>query len=885
MGNAKRTPSKVTQVVSLGFMAAAASGLQACEAETSERASQSEAQADSAMRAQLHDPDAIEAVRSAPAAHATSFADLGHTSVLRAFDGAEMAVPLPDEVSGEAAARLHMLRYRDELGLSEEAIEGLRLQNEHKLPAGAAIYQFTQHVHDLPVFQSRAKLVLDGRKNLISLANGLAPSWLTVPGAAEFKLSGERALIRAYVASGGPELLLGAIRESIARANDFNVYKLTTPVGDLGIVDASTRKVMFAEETQLVSAYQVEITTRSPQTFENQSYRYVIAADDGRVLYRASITANEAFNYRVFADTTGLKTPMDGPIKDATPHPTSIPDGFQPAWAESVLVPMEGFNKHTDPWLPADATYSFGNNVRAYSDRNQANAFIFTTGSGFQDGADFRAETTAPKTFDRIYNPMLKPDASEDQIKASVTQVFYVTNWLHDYFYDSGFDEASGNGQEDNLGRGGQAADPLLVEAQDSADGGRANNANMSTPGDGSSPRMQMYVWTGTPNTQLATNPPLQIDDAVGSASFGPQKFDLKMGELVLSKDGSTQIPAGATGAGMGSETDACQRPTNVMGKIAVVDRGVCNFANKVTNAQTAGAIAVLLINNAAGHTAPNLATQAQGVTIPVLTMSLEDGQRLKARLLEGPLQVMTFMRGEEIGRDGSIDSTVVAHEWGHYLHMRLQDGQSQQYGGMSEGWGDFNSLFMVVREGDRFPGRAFPMAQYAAAGFGSRAAYFGIRRAPYSVEYTINPFTFGHIRTEADLPKDGPVQGSEDDPMNEVHVVGEIWAQTLFDVYVNILESGAAAGRKFDENKRRMADYMVAALKAAPDDPTFVEQRDAFMSVARAMVAMDPTRQADVQAMARGFAKRGLGAGAVAPPKRSTSLNEAVESFVVLAD
>jgi hypothetical protein len=311
----------------------------------------------------------------------------------------------------------------------------------------------------------------------------------------------------------------------------------------------------------------------------------------------------------------------------------------------------------------------------------------------------------------------------------------------------------------------------------------------------------------------------------------------------------------------------------------------VCNFTNKVQNAQTAGAKAVIIVNNAAGHTAPNISATAQGITIPVLTLSLEDGQKLKARLLEGPVQAMSFSRGEEIGRDGSIDSTVVAHEWGHYLHMRLQDGQSLQYGGMGEGWGDFNSLFMVVREGDRFPGRAYPMAQYAAAGFGSRASYFGIRRAPYSVEYTINPFTFKHISSNAKLPHDAPVQGSDDDPMSEVHMIGEIWAQILFDVYTNILEVGQAAGRPFEDNKRRMGDYMIAALKAAPDDPTFVEQRDAFLSVARAMVAKDPTRAADVKAMARGFAKRGLGAGAVAAPKRSTTLNETVESFVVPAD
>jgi hypothetical protein len=705
-----------------------------------------------------------------------------------------------------------------------------------------------------------------------------------VPATAEFKLSREHALVRAYVASGGPELLFDAIHELIDR-HDFSVFQLATPQGALGVVDASTRQVLFADEDKLVTGYQVEIITRSPLTRENQSYRYVIAADDGRVLYRASTTANEAFAYRVFAETTGKHIPMDGPIVDATPHPTSVPDGFQTTFAAPVLVQMDGFNKNMDPWLDASATYSFGNNIQAYSDRNQSNQFIFTTGSGFQDGADFRAETTAPKTFDRIYNPMLAPDANEDQIKASVTQVFYVTNWLHDYYYDSGFDEAAGNAQVKNYGRGGAENDPLLTEAQDSADSGRANNANMSTPGDGQSPRMQMYVWTGTPNSKLLTQPPIMFDDWVGATAFGPKKFDLASGELVLVNDGSSQVPPGATGMGMGSNSDACQQPMNVSGKIAVIDRGICTFTNKVQNAQAAGAKAAIIVNNAAGHSAPNITATAQGITIPVLTLSLEDGQTLKARLLEGPVQAMSFSRGDEIGRDGSIDSTVVAHEWGHYLHMRLQDGQSLQYSGMSEGWGDFNSLFMVIREGDRFPGRAYPMAQYAAAGFGSRAAYFGIRRAPYSVEYTINPFTFKHIRGDAKLPHDAPVQGSDDDTMNEAHQLGEIWAQIMFDVYASILESGQAAGRPFEDNKRRMADYVVAALKAAPDDPTFVEQRDAFLSVARAMVAKDPTRLEDVRAMARGFAKRGLGAGAVAPPKRSTSLNEAVESFVIPAD
>jgi hypothetical protein len=250
-------------------------------------------------------------------------------------------------------------------------------------------------------------------------------------------------------------------------------------------------------------------------------------------------------------------------------------------------------------------------------------------------------------------------------------------------------------------------------------------------------------------------------------------------------------------------------------------------------------------------------------------------------------MQAMSFFRGDEVGRDGAVDSTVVSHEWGHYLHMRNQDGQNSQYGGMSEGWGDFDSIFMVIRDGDTFPGKAYPMAQYAAAAFGSRAAYFGIRRAPYSVEYTINPLTFRHIRSAEAMPTEAPLNGGggSDGSNAEAHAVGEIWTEMLFEVYTNILDVGKSAGRPFDENKRRMADYVVGALKGAPDDPTFTQQRDAFYAVVKAMVAKDPTRAADLDAMRRGFAKRGLGSAAVAPPNRSQDLNEAVESYLIQQD
>jgi hypothetical protein len=854
--------------------------MQAC---TAEGPAPQSAPSDDLARTRLTlDEDAIAAVASAPPARVTSVNDRGDGRFLMAPDQSAMRKAMPEDTDGETAARLHMLRYQEELGLTPAAIESAVLLAAHPLRNGASIYQFTQRVNDRPVFLARANVVLDGAQNLVSLTSTLIPAWVSDTAASGPEMSAGLALGKAYVRAGGPELLSAAVTESEELEDGWRNYEISTPAGLLGVVEAAARPVMFAEDDRLVAAYHIELTTRSPLTHENQANGFVIASDDGRLLWRASLTAHEAFTYRVWADPNGDHIPMDGPLVDSTPHPTGVPENIQPAFAAPILIQMDGFNKNKDPWLDASATYTFGNNVQAYSDRNQANSF-FSSGGGFNEGSDYRAETTSSHTFDRIYDLSKGPAVSPEQIMASVTQVFYVTNWLHDYYYDSGFDEKSGNAQVSNLGRGGSQNDPLLAEAQDGADNGTANNANMSTPADGRSPRMQMYVWTGLPNRKLATQPAVAIDDWIGSASFGPATFMLPATDLVLSDDGSTRIPAGATGnATIGTLTDACQAPTNVSGKVAVIDRGICTFVVKVQNAQAAGAVAVLMLNNAKGHTAPNIATNATGITIPVLTMSLEDGQKLKNLLAEGAVKAMTFSRAAEVKRDGSIDSTVVAHEWGHYLHMRLQNGQSQQFGGMSEGWGDFNALFLSIREGDTFAGRAYPLSQYAAGGFDARSSYYGIRRAPYSVEYTINPFTFQHIRAKAELPDSAPLLAAPDDPMNEAHATGEIWAEMLFEVYVNVLEAGRAAGRSFTESKRRMADYVVASLKAAPDDPTFVEQRDAMLSAVRAIAATDPTRAADVDAVARGFAKRGLGVGAVAPPNRSTSLNEAVESFVI---
>ncbi|TNE56236.1 MAG: T9SS type A sorting domain-containing protein [Bacteroidetes bacterium] len=75
----------------------------------------------------------------------------------------------------------------------------------------------------------------------------------------------------------------------------------------------------------------------------------------------------------------------------------------------------------------------------------------------------------------------------------------------------------------------------------------------------------------------------------------------------------------------------------NLTGKIAVVYRGDCEFGTKSFNAQTAGAVAVVIINNVPGDPVGMAGgTDGPNVAIPVVMISQLDGALLRARLEAG---------------------------------------------------------------------------------------------------------------------------------------------------------------------------------------------------------------------------------------------------------
>jgi hypothetical protein len=129
----------------------------------------------------------------------------------------------------------------------------------------------------------------------------------------------------------------------------------------------------------------------------------------------------------------------------------------------------------------------------------------------------------------------------------------------------------------------------------------------------------------GTP--RVRENAPSATNFAVGTADFGPDV-----------------TPAGVTAnVVQANPTNGCSALTNgsaISGHIALIDRGSCNFDVKVQNAQNAGAVGVIVVNNVSSPSVIQMGGATTSIdvtiTIPTLMVSLADGATLKGQLGSG---------------------------------------------------------------------------------------------------------------------------------------------------------------------------------------------------------------------------------------------------------
>ena len=252
-------------------------------------------------------------------------------------------------------------------------------------------------------------------------------------------------------------------------------------------------KLMYAltEEGQLVLCWDISIEEKSGQDW----WSLRVNATTGHIVNRS----NWMVSCKLHHDHSN-----DAPIMDFNANLYDIPNyhelvANQPAACtecyEVIALPMESpyYGSRTIEVQPADPvaspfgwhdvdgnpgaeyTVTRGNNVDAYEDGDNP---------GYQPDAGANLEFTG-YPFSQIYS---NSNQYED---AAITNLFYMNNIFHDIMYHYGFDEISGNFQENNYGNGGAGSDSVNAEAQD---GSGTCNANFGTPPDGSNPRMQMYI-------------------------------------------------------------------------------------------------------------------------------------------------------------------------------------------------------------------------------------------------------------------------------------------------------------------------------------------------------------------------------------------------------
>lgn len=441
-----------------------------------------------------------------------------------------------------------------------------------------------------------------------------------------------------------------------------------------------------------------------------------------------------------------------------------------------------------------------GNNVKAYLDVDANNAA--DSGGTAVVGGNFLASADLAQA----------PSVATNKAVA-IQSLFFMNNFIHDKLYQHGFNEAAGNFQVNNFGLGGAGNDAVNAEAQD---GSGTDNANFATPADGSAPRMQMYLWTGTtPGGLVTVN---GVNRGAYGSSFGP----------ALTLAGITGALALYTDA-TGVASDACEVSTTALtGKVAVVDRGTCDFSVKVLNAQKAGAVGVIIANDIAGNPFAAGGT-SKLVKIPSGMVSLADGTALKtlagqsAKLAKNPAPILQI--------DGDLDADIVYHEYGHGLTWRMIGNMSGKLAGaIGEGAADVNAF---LNNGDDRIG------EY------SYGDPIGIRRYPYS-NY---PLTYSAVTGAG------------------VHADGEIYAGAMWRVLQNYLAAGLSSEDLYGD--------FVDGMNYTPAAPAYEDMRDGMLQS-----AAGTGRECLIW---KGFAASGIGVGADGKVSASGTVT-IVQSFTVPA-
>lgn len=571
-------------------------------------------------------------------------------------------------------------------------------------------------------------------------------------------------------------------------------------------IDASNGEMINKDAWTVECNFHHEGTCSDHKHHKIQSSNKMATKSHNKVSNSASVITN---TYEVFA--IPLTDPNDGSRSIETAP-----------WNDANNASPYGWHD-TDGSNGAEFTVTRGNNVLAVEDRDGNNS-----GGTSPDGTS---------TLDFQFSLDLNDDPIDYQ-DAAITNLFYWNNIIHDVLYEYGFDEVSGNFQENNYGNGGSDSDGVLADAQD---GSGTNNANFSTPADGSNPRMQMFEWNVSTSNDFEVTSPSSIAGfyTAAGANFGPSTGTFS-GEVIEA-----------------DPIEACNGINNgsaISGNIALIDRGNCNFTVKVKEAQNEGAIAAIICNNVGGGPSTMGGTDGS-ITIPSVMISQADCNTIKNNY---PVEVTMTLQPPTI-LDSDLDNTVIIHEYGHGVSNRLTGGPaaSSCLSGdeqMGEGWSDYLGLILTMKSSDT----ATTSRGMGAYLVDEASTDNGIRAYPYTTDMSVNPHTYDDINSAA-VP----------------HGVGSVWAAMLWEMTWDLIdEHGFDSDIYHGSGGNNIALQLVLdGMKLQPCNPGFIDGRDAILS------ADENANNGDNKCIIwEAFARRGLGYSA--EQGSSSSRSDGTEAF-----
>lgn len=356
-----------------------------------------------------------------------------------------------------------------------------------------------QRVAGIPVFQSELRAVLDAEGRLVATVGRFVPHDGMRDVATEPRRSPEAALL-ASLRGIGIDLERSALR-SRASSHDGWDFDVTVSESDRVLRAVPTRRVAFPlAPGVLVPAWAQVIFTRGAGDWYT-----VVDAHDGTLLYRKSLerhASTEEARFSVYARASDGR-PFDSPAP-ASPNNANPGAGTQfPEVARNVIAmsAVQDATASPDGWIPDGGNTTIGNNVDVFLDQDAddlPDTLLPTPDPngrpiGNPDAAMRERDFLGSAVRDFEYqppptggNPGIGDDPGEDGYqRGAVTQLFYTANWWHDRVYGLGFDEAAGNFQFDNFGRGGAGGDRIRIGAQYGAAFLVSDAANVSPTPDG----------------------------------------------------------------------------------------------------------------------------------------------------------------------------------------------------------------------------------------------------------------------------------------------------------------------------------------------------------------------------------------------------------------